>query len=91
MIKMIVFPPSQNRKNYSKKLLTCHIWWPLYQLHCNKWRTALVQVYKLFCAVLQSFVHWAELLRQQKAYQKLGVGRKLFGLWRKQVYEIDPW
>ena len=29
-------------------------------------------------------------LRQYKASQKLGVGREMFGVGRKQVYEIDP-
>ena len=44
-----------------------------------------------FFAVHQSFVPLAVLLHQQKASQKLGIGLKLFGLGRKQVYEIDPW
>ena len=38
----------------------------------------------IFCALRQSFI-------PVKASQKLGVGCKLFGVGRKQVYDINPW
>ena len=33
----------------------------------------------------------AQLLRHKKASQKLGVGRELYGVGLKPVYDTDPW
>ena len=55
----------------------------------DQWRLLMVRFHRQFCT-LHSFAPCSEHLRQYKASQNLSVGRKLFGVGRKQVDKINP-